>query len=694
MSQSLPDAEGGGLLGIEQADLESLRPTLARIARVAKTLFTAPAADVTIIDGETVWRASGKPCGLARDPATSLVLQDEASLWIDDLAADARFDVHASVVRGPRLRFFAGAPIRLETGRCVGALCVYDKAVRNRDAVLEARLEDLAGIVGHEFGRLQAVRERGLALERSIRSEQRFKLAVDNANLYVYEIDYINGVLWKAGDESKIYDTPQLFDDVKIDVWQTLHPDDVEQAQAAWMRHRKEGVPYRTEYRVNRKDGADVWVSSTAELIRDADRKPLRLIGALQNINERKAVEVAMAEAKAAAEAANVAKSAFLATMSHEIRTPLNGVLGMAQAMACDALGEMQRARLDVIRQSGESLLAILNDILDLSKIEAGKLDLEEIEFDLADIARGAHAAFTTLANKGGLSFALEVDEAKGVYLGDPTRLRQILYNLISNALKFTEQGEIRVKASYDEAGLTLVVVDSGIGMTPEVQASLFAKFVQADASTTRRFGGTGLGLAICRELAELMGGSICVESELGVGSTFKVVLPLPRVGEGRDQSLEVVSVEPNAPAETLSLRVLAAEDNSVNQLVLKTLLHQVGIDPIIVENGALCVEAWESGAFDVVLMDVQMPVMDGLYATRAIRAREAARGLARTPIIALTANAMSHQLAEYRAVGMDGHVTKPISAAKLFEALEQALSMREAWVEGMSQAPGQAIAS
>ncbi|THD65244.1 MAG: hybrid sensor histidine kinase/response regulator, partial [Phenylobacterium sp.] len=206
-----------------------------------------------------------------------------------------------------------------------------------------------------------------------------------------------------------------------------------------------------------------------------------------------------------AAESANAAKSTFLATMSHEIRTPLNGVLGMAQAMAGDALTERQRDRLSVIHRSGESLLAILNDVLDLSKIEAGKLELEQLEFELADVARGAYSAFTALANKKGLSFALDIEAARGRYLGDPTRLRQILYNLISNALKFTEQGEIRVTARRDGETLELSVKDTGVGIPPESLSKLFAKFDQLDSSTTRRFGGTGLGLAICRELAQLM---------------------------------------------------------------------------------------------------------------------------------------------------------------------------------------------
>jgi len=378
-----------------------------------------------------------------------------------------------------------------------------------------------------------------------------------------------------------------------------------------------------------------------------------------------------------AAESANAAKSTFLATMSHEIRTPLNGVLGMAQAMAGDELSERQRDRLSVIHRSGESLLAILNDVLDLSKIEAGKLELEQVEFELAEVARGAYSAFTALANKKGLSFALDIEAARGRYLGDPTRLRQILYNLISNALKFTEQGEIRVTARRRDEMLEISVKDTGVGIPPESLTKLFAKFDQLDSSTTRRFGGTGLGLAICRELAQLMAGEISVESDLGLGSTFTLRAPLPRVSDEKIVAPSAAATPEERPE--IALRVLAAEDNAVNQLVLKTLLHQMGVDPTVVDNGLLAVEAWESGDWDVILMDIQMPVMDGLTASAAIRNREADTGRPRTPIVALTANAMAHQVEQYIAAGMDGHVAKPLQAAELFETLTRAATTPQA---------------
>ncbi len=376
--------------------------------------------------------------------------------------------------------------------------------------------------------------------------------------------------------------------------------------------------------------------------------------------------------ARAAAETANAAKSQFLANMSHEIRTPLNGVLGMAQAMAAGELSPLQRERVEVIQTSGDMLLAILNDVLDLAKIEAGKLELESLPFDLVDVARSAKAAFEALAIKKRIQFEVEVGlDAVGVYRGDPTRIRQILYNLTANALKFTERGVVRAAILRTGSGLEIQVSDTGIGIPADRVAHLFQKFEQADASTTRRFGGTGLGLAICRELAQLMGGEIRVESALGVGSTFSVSLQLERLSEGAPPESQNRDAVAASPDDQWSLRVLAADDNRVNQLVLKTLLQQIGLEPVLVDDGKAALEAWEAQDWDLILMDMQMPVMDGLTATQHIRAQEAAKDRRRTPIIALTADAMSHQIASYKAAGMDAFVAKPIDAAKLFEAID-----------------------
>jgi signal transduction histidine kinase/ActR/RegA family two-component response regulator len=383
-------------------------------------------------------------------------------------------------------------------------------------------------------------------------------------------------------------------------------------------------------------------------------------------------------EATAAAEAANHAKTQFLATMSHEIRTPLNGVLGMAQAMERDSLSSTQRARVDIIRKSGENLLTILNDILDLSKIEAGRLDLERVEFDLEEQVQLAGAPFAEAARDKSLGFTLDLAAAAGVYLGDPGRVRQILANLLSNAVKFTAAGKVSVTATALDRGFRLTVRDSGAGIAEDRIDKVFEKFVQADSSTTRQFGGTGLGLAICREIAQAMGGSIVAESALGHGSAFSIELPLARCAPSQR-----ATTAPRSPASAnlaeRPVRILAAEDNLTNQIVLRTLLEQFGVEVSIVETGLQALETWEHADWDLILMDVQMPVMDGPTAVRRIRQREAALGRARTPILALTANAMSHQVEEYANAGMDGVLAKPIEISKLYAAIQAAIEPPEA---------------
>jgi two-component system, sensor histidine kinase len=381
--------------------------------------------------------------------------------------------------------------------------------------------------------------------------------------------------------------------------------------------------------------------------------------------------------AKKLAEEANLTKSQFLANMSHEIRTPLNGVLGMTQVMGLNPLTEPQRERLDVIQQSGATLLAVLNDLLDISKIEAGRLELELAPFDIRDVAAGAYSTFTSIANKSGVSFSLVIaPEAEGRWEGDSTRVRQVLYNLISNALKFTTEGQVVVSidrmAPDAGGGLSISVRDTGIGIAPEILPKLFEKFIQADNTMTRRFGGTGLGLTISRSMAELMGGSIEVESELGKGATFRVTLPLPWLGP-TIHLLAPPTLSDTGGADDCGLqgmRILAAEDNATNQLVLKTVLHALGLEPVMVENGQLAIDAWSKAAFDLVLMDIQMPVMDGAAATREIRRIELESGRPRTPIVALSANAMKHHVAEYLAAGMDAHLAKPIQLDRLYATL------------------------
>ena len=316
----------------------------------------------------------------------------------------------------------------------------------------------------------------------------------------------------------------------------------------------------------------------------------------------------------------------------------------------------------------------MLNDVLDISRIEAGKMEIEHGEVDAEILVQKVHATFDSVAEtKKNLTFEIDVaPSALGLRRGDPTRVSQILNNLVSNALKFTAEGMVRVAiegvGQHGEQGLRFVVSDTGVGIPAGKLALLFEKFTQADNSNTRRFGGTGLGLALCRELAQMMRGDIEVRSTEGQGSVFTATLPMPRLAD------EGHAAAASGDDEDRPLRVLAAEDIPTNQLVLRTVLESFGVELDMVDNGRDALEAWEKGAYDIVLMDIQMPEMDGVAATLAIRAAEARTGRPRTPIIAVSANAMAHHVKEYMAAGMDGHVAKPIELVKLHTAIEAAI--------------------
>jgi PAS domain S-box-containing protein len=685
--------QDGSIPGVLQVVGAKVRPYDEGLARSLQDLADFVADEWTRIDARTLGEDSARQRDEAQKVLFDVVENAPVPMLVTDaqmrlISASRRWRENLSLIGTPaagQSLFDAGQGFfeqwRAELERCLSGETLRSERLRVPFPDGQVRWFDVevlpwrspAGEVGgliitsHEITALMQ------ALEQVERSQERLTLALEIADLHVWEMDYVRRELIKAGAEDTFFTEPKTYDELLADIWGTLDPRDRPAAEAAWARHVAEGAPYKPEYRVMRADDREVWVAGAARLISDRHGKPLRLVGAMQNITGRKAQERALVQAKEEAEAANRAKSAFLATMSHEIRTPLNGVLGMAQAMAMGELTAQQRKRLEVIRQSGESLLAILNDVLDLSKIEAGKLELEQAEFDIGELARGAHATFAAIAESKGLKFRLKVEPAaRGAWLGDSVRVRQILYNLVSNALKFTDQGEVSVRVSRTRQGLRLTVRDTGIGVAADKLAKLFQKFEQADASTTRRYGGTGLGLAICRDLAELMGGTVAARSTPGQGSTFAATLALPKMGDAAAGA----GKDGGAWAELMGrpLKVLAAEDNAMNQLVLKTLLAEVGVEPVVVRTGREAVQAWEQQDWDVILMDVQMPEMDGPSATAVIRTRETMEKRRRTPILALTANAMAHHVAEYREAGMDALIAKPIEAGRLYLALQEAL--------------------
>lgn len=407
----------------------------------------------------------------------------------------------------------------------------------------------------------------------------------------------------------------------------------------------------------------------------------LSYVAASARANMRTAA--ALAEAERAAVAANDAKSAFLAMMSHELRTPMNGVLGMARALQRTPLDPRQQGYVETILRSGDGLMAILNDVLDISKIEAGRMDLEIEAFDLSDVVGQVVELWSeTAAAKGlRLSFTTEPGLPERV-LGDATRVRQILLNLVSNALKFTDAGDVRLDlraapGADGDGGVSICVADTGVGMTVEQQAALFRPFAQAEASTARRYGGTGLGLSICRKLTAMMGGEITVTSTPGQGSAFTVWLPLPEA--------EAVPDDVAVPIDLPPLRVLVADDNPINLAVARTVLETTGASIETVSDGAQALDRLRVEAFDVVLMDVHMPVMDGVEAVGRIRDGQAGRP--DVPVIALTADAMAGEESRLRSLGFDALQHKPVQPGALLAAIAEVLERRPTKAAGADEA-------
>ncbi len=395
-----------------------------------------------------------------------------------------------------------------------------------------------------------------------------------------------------------------------------------------------------------------------------------------RELTENRRLKIEAQELAVAAETANRAKTEFLATMSHEIRTPLNGVLGMAQIMGASALEPDQRRRLDTITASGHSLLSVINAILDISKIEAGKMDIVPAPFDLSAHLDALRQLYGGLARDKDLLFSLDIaPEAAGWRLGDAERLRQVLSNLISNAVKFTESGSVRVFVEGDDHALTARVVDTGVGIPEEQRERLFTKFAQLDSSSTRRAGGSGLGLAICKTLAELMGGTIAFSAPPAGGACFTVTLPMPRAEAAAPvAALDIAA--PRVDEDSGEPKILVVDDNQTNRAVLLTLLSHLGVDGHFAVDGREAVAMWEKERWDAILMDVHMPVMDGVQASQAIRAGERRTGRPRTPIIAVTASVLTHERTLYAEAGMDALVPKPVEVPRLVAALAKVLML------------------
>lgn len=584
----------------------------------------------------------------------------EGRLWRTFLPEDVQSAAAAAVtgaVDGATLRL--STPCETPRGRRYCDLTV--SPLRNAAGAVVAVLAVTRDVTDLVEGRLAAEQ----AARDMARQSAALRAAGLVAKLGAWEIDYARGeIFWSDEIWTLMGLSPRKLD--LNDAAAVFTGDNRDQLRAAMQACRVGGQAFALDLPVTRPDQSVLWVRLFGE--RDTEGDVLR--GAVQDITAQRQAEVELVSARDAAQAATAAQSAFLANVSHEIRTPLHGILGMAQVMEAESPTPLQRERLTVIRQSGETLMALLNDILDLSKIEAGRLDLRERAFDLEAALGAACAPFTYLAAQRDLTLEVVVEpSARGAWLGDELRLRQVIANLVSNAVKFTQAGGVTVLATADDEGLRVEVSDTGVGIYPADVRTLFDKFSQGRAPSHGSGGGTGLGLAISQDLAQLMGGRVDVRSVLGEGSTFEVTAPLKRAAASDDAGGQAAARRTSSPVEPL--RVLAAEDNPTNQLILRSMLAPLEVELQMVADGAQAVERFQVEPFDIVLMDIQMPHLNGVEATRRIRAWEAAQDRPATPIIALSANVMAHQVEAYREAGMDEIVEKPIDLSRLYSVLD-----------------------
>ena len=493
-------------------------------------------------------------------------------------------------------------------------------------------------------------------------------------------------VLWRFDPERRIYDmdadltrpigaSDRAPQESTTAVAAVIHPDDAVAMSKAFRRSVATGEPGSNEYRHQRADGGWARCRVAWRGIRRTPSGPWQMIGVTQDITELADARDAALTGQQAAVAAAEAKAQFLANMSHEIRTPMNGVLGVLHLLKDEDLTTEGRNLLNEALACGSMLSTLLNDVIDFSKVEAGRLELSPAPLNPESALEGVASLLRPQAEARGLWLKTLIAPGVGWVSVDPVRLRQMLFNLIGNAVKFTLDGGVEVRLTATGGGpekrLRVEIEDTGIGIAEAAQPGLFERFHQADSSTTRRFGGSGLGLAITRRLAELMDGEVGLRSQEGVGSTFWFEIAAPLAEPD-------VAVEADEPAEGWlgGMRILIVEDNATNRLIAARMLESLGAYIETANDGAAGVEAATRQAFDLILMDIQMPVMDGVAATRAIR-RQSGPG-ATTPIIAMTANVFAHQQDAYREAGMTGAVSKPLSPARLLSEIKRIAEMGE----------------
>jgi PAS domain S-box-containing protein len=509
-------------------------------------------------------------------------------------------------------------------------------------------------------------------------SKERMSYGMSITQMMIWELDFENRETNVEGDWKSLFPQKPTFDTL-TGADNVIHPADREMLANKWRAHMAGGAPYTAEYRVVFPDGHEVWHAAAIRILKSVKGSPARAFAVIQAITTRKQIELQAMEAEQRALVAAAAKSDFLSNMSHEIRTPLNGVLAVSEVLLRTHLDERQGEMVRLISTSGRTLLRVMDDLVEFSRLEGDDIQFDIRPFELEETLRNTCEAARTRAEAKGLRFETFISAScDGVYRGDPVRIGQVLGNLLNNAVKFTEQGHISVSAVVEDLDdgktqVRMVVTDTGVGFAPEMAEKIFERFEQADISTSRRFGGLGLGLSIVKRLVDLMHGKVTAHSQEGSGSTFEIVAPISRDRIAALGAITAVAVEDFDTETNLdSLRLLVAEDNPMNRRVVELLLAQSGVTITFAENGKEAVEKFKTGKFDLVLMDLQMPIMGGLAAMRAIRALEREEGRVQTPMLAVSANATDEHVAEAKEAGADDHVAKPIVRETLFEAISR----------------------
>ncbi len=621
-------------------------------------------------------------------------LDAERIVAVDDAQADPRTQEFTEGYLAPLgITSMLDVPIRSE-GKMVGVIC-HEHIGPMRHWTLEE--QHFATSVANMVALAIEASDRR-KVEQALRtSEGRLTTTVQSTNIGIWDWDLHSNDVYLSPEWKRQlgYDEHEV--DNTFHAWESrIHPEDHDRCLSTIEAYLSgQAATLEIEHRLQCKDGSYRWILARGTMIKNEAELSSRIVGIHIDVTDRKAEEELLRQAKEVAESANQAKSQFLANMSHEIRTPMNGVLGMAELLLRCALNEKERRLAESIHRSGTALLEIINDILDFSKIEVGKLHLEAIPFEVRRTIQEAVEVSRPAAQNKQLDLSWTIDDSVPAYLiGDPTRLRQIIVNLVGNAVKFTDQGVVEVAVSLESQkgesyGLSVAVRDTGIGISPEAQAQIFDAFSQADGSTTRKYGGTGLGLAIVRQLIDLMGGHIELQSTVGKGSTFRFNAFFMRCDSSKQlsfhESANCVGVEAfDQPAsKSAEVRILLVEDNPVNREVACGMLETLHCRIDTAENGREALAATEMREYDLVFMDCQMPEMDGLTATRLIREREATfvkretqgtigtasderRRLPHVPIVALTAHAMQGDRDLCLAAGMDDYLTKPFTVFQL----------------------------